>query len=310
MNPTLIIDFFDRNFKGCYRLAKGGEEVLINSIHVEDSKFHMSINARTGLWQDFKAGETGNFYQLVSRVKGIPYGRAKAELTFRSIQLGESSIQEPPRTFKGLDMEDYRPLTPEDDHVISYLSSRGFCHPENDNIFYTRISLPKSRFAIVFKVSDEIFFYQTRSLDDQMYKPKYQNCKGISKNSVLFPYAYNAFSPIVITEGVFDALSLQKCGVNATCTLGAPSKHQIQTLISYPGPIVLGYDNDDPGRLEEKKYINIHKKLYTSPLHRCLVPSGYKDWNEALIKGVDLKSHVSNSIELIDPLRDKLKNLN
>jgi hypothetical protein len=310
LNPTLIIDFLDRNFRSQYRLAKGGEEALINSIHVEDYKYHMSINTRTGLWQDFKSGETGNFYQLVSQVKGIPYRRAKAELTFRSIELGEINSPSPKRKVKDVALDDYRPITPEDHQVIDYLSSRGFCHPVDDKIFYARISLPKSRFAIAFKVSGKVFFYQTRSLDDQKYKPKYLNCEGISKDSILFPYDYASLSPLVITEGVFDALALQKCGVNATCTLGAPSKHQVLTLNSYPGKLILGYDDDDAGKREEGKFIRIHKKLYTTPLYRCAPPEGWNDWAKAFEKGVDLKSHVTNCLSEIDSLKDALRNLN
>ena len=53
-----------------------GEEFITNSVFVPDEKLKMSINMESGLWQDFKAHEKGNFPQLVAAVEDIPYDQA------------------------------------------------------------------------------------------------------------------------------------------------------------------------------------------------------------------------------------------
>ncbi len=71
----MIREWVQQNIKEG-RLQSGGREWVCNSvIDTSDYKRHMSVNLDTGLWQCFKSGETGNFYQLVSIVRGVPYHR-------------------------------------------------------------------------------------------------------------------------------------------------------------------------------------------------------------------------------------------
>ena len=52
------------------------QEFTTNSFFVEDSKMKLSVNLESGLWQDFKAHEKGNFPQLVAAIEEIPYDEA------------------------------------------------------------------------------------------------------------------------------------------------------------------------------------------------------------------------------------------
>ena len=70
---NLIKEYLREKF---HEFRETNSEFVVNSIFYEDTKFHMSINMDTGLWQDFKAQETGNFYHLVSFLEGVSYTQA------------------------------------------------------------------------------------------------------------------------------------------------------------------------------------------------------------------------------------------
>lgn len=85
--------------------------------------------------------------------------------------------------------------------------------------------------------------------------------------------------PIILVEGLFDALSLASCGWASVATVGrwAPWLPKVSA-----GRVVwLAFDNGRPGEAEV-----IH---YTQRLSECCVrrlppPSHCKDWNTALVK--------------------------
>lgn len=307
-NPVVIIGYVTSRFPSSYRLAKGGEEILINSIFTIDSGYHLSINTSSGLWQDFKSGEKGGFAKLVSSIDNVSYSRAKAELALQNM-LSEPAKKSRVITPK-IDLSDYEPLHEGHTKAFNYLTGRGFENPHLSGIFYARKSLPKSRFAITFKANEKVFFYQTRSLDDKVYKPKYLNCPGIPKKNVLFPFKFSSSEPLVVCEGVLDALSLQNSGINATCTLGAPSKHQVVTISSYNGPVVLSYDTDEAGEKEKNQFVRIHRRLFSKPLFQCVLPAKYGDWNKAYVAGEDMKELLKARTESLDSVTVALNKLN
>ncbi len=65
---SIIKEYLHEKFES---FLVNNQEFLVDSIFVEDKKKHMSINMGTGLWQDFKSKETGNFPQLISHIEGI-----------------------------------------------------------------------------------------------------------------------------------------------------------------------------------------------------------------------------------------------
>jgi DNA primase len=81
----------------------------------------------------------------------------------------------------------------------------------------------------------KLFYFQARALGDE--QPKYLNCKNLKSSQVLYPFDYGSQEPLYITEGVFDCLSLQAVGLNATTTLSCfTSREQMLQLSQYTGP--------------------------------------------------------------------------
>ena len=81
LTPDFIIDYIDKVFKGDYKLSGGYEEIMVCSPFCPDTKYHLSINTETGLWQDFKSGERGNFPQLYAHLEKITIHRSLTDLS-------------------------------------------------------------------------------------------------------------------------------------------------------------------------------------------------------------------------------------
>lgn len=85
--------------------------------------------------------------------------------------------------------------------------------------------------------------------------------------------------PIILVEGLFDALSLAVCGYSSLATVGrlAPWLPEVckEKLI------LLAFDANRPGEVE----VDFYKKfLIGANVHRLLPPGHTKDWNSALMK--------------------------
>ena len=85
--------------------------------------------------------------------------------------------------------------------------------------------------------------------------------------------------PIILVEGLFDALSLAVCGYGSVATVGrwAPWLPDVCA-----GKVVwLAFDANRPGELEAARY---EQHLTTANTCRLPPPDRCKDWNTALVK--------------------------
>ena len=85
--------------------------------------------------------------------------------------------------------------------------------------------------------------------------------------------------PLIIVEGLFDALSLATCGWGSVATIGrwAPWLPEVAA-----GRIAwLAFDSSRPGEAEVTRYAG---RLKGAELRRLPPPSPSKDWNTALVK--------------------------
>jgi len=281
----MIREWVQENIKDG-RLQSGGREYVIPSLFYEDDwKKHMSINLDNGLWRCFKSGETGNFYKLVSLVRGVPYQRGKEVFYSFCIENGklpeenEAKIITPES--KNLTHPEFIEVK-EDSPTCSYLKARGL----NPARFYECNSGKfKNRVIIPFEDNEGLFYFTARSLGPDTF-PKYLNPpseEGVKASHVLYPYSHSQ-EPLYITEGAFDALAIKESGLNATCTNGcSPSFIQMQYLKGYPGDIVVAYDNDAAGREGLERFERLRKRLCMGNIH-YIFPEEEKDWNSFLIK--------------------------
>ena len=314
--PKYIRDYISEKFGDTGKISSNGREFIMPSLFVDnDWKLHLSINLDTGLWQDFKSGESGNFTKFYSIVENLPYRQAKAELLFKTFHLEEDIPQE--ATQKELieevtiesDLNEFSllPIGPEscdsEEEAVRnswlFLFERKLFDLENprpDQYYICLDGKYAGRIIIPFKKNKCLFYFQARALDVNR-TPKYLNPssdKGVRPSTILYPFDECA-DHLVICEGPLDAISLQIQGINATCTLGSHlSEIQLDLLKYFPGKIILGYDNDEAGYRGIKSSDKLRKAKMMSEFYILHPPEDVKDWNEAHIKGYDLKKHLNN----------------
>ena len=306
-SPQVIQDFLIKYYGSVGRTSANGQEFIMPSPYLEnDYKRHFSINTETGLFQDFKTGKVGNFTSLYAYTKNISYKRASAEIMMEEFLEEPSSKLPPPQT-----KPEEKPslsLVPisidsvhsGDDLVLrawNFLFTRklfNLTEQQNDEFFLCVEGKYKNRLIIPFNTSKgEMYYFQARALlVDQ--KPKYLNpSEGYPKPShILYPYDKNS-NHLIICEGPLDAISLQLQGINATCTMGGHiSAIQASILADFEGKIILGYDNDEAGGRGIKAFERLRKEKLMGNFYILQPPTGHKDWNDAHIAKVDLRTHM------------------
>ena len=85
--------------------------------------------------------------------------------------------------------------------------------------------------------------------------------------------------PLILVEGLFDALSLATCGWASVATVGRWAPWLSEVLADRT--VWLAFDTGRPGESEVRSYT---QRLHQSRVHRLPPPLRCKDWNTALVK--------------------------
>jgi len=318
VTSDFIRDYLADNFSQVGKFSSNGQEFIMPSPFLDnDWKCHFSINADSGLWQDFKTGNTGGFIKLYSVVEEISYKKAEAELTFKNFFYEDKQrpVEEPvttdaidfdSNTLKPVTLESCDSDNPLEIEAWKLLFGRNLFNLEEDKneFYFCESGKYGGRVIIPFIKNDKMYYFQARSLKESL-QPKYLNPpaeQGVRPSTILYPFKDGDEEPyVVICEGPIDALSLQLQGVNATCTMGCKISHiQMDILKEFKGKIYIGYDNDDAGARGLEKADHLRKMKLMQPLHVIHPPEEYKDWNEAHMKGYNLKPYIEQNSKKYD----------
>ena len=275
---------------------------------VEDAKKHMSINLDTGLWQDFKASETGNFPQLVSYVDSVSLDTAvkfvraqmfsNPETLFASScvekneSLTKNTVSEIFKDFSKFDIKNVDPSDLTERLAYKFITERKL---QAWDFYICKTGKFSNRVIIPYLYEKSAFFFQGRNLS--RYGMKYLNPSrengGVKSSDVLFPFDANA-DYVFITEGPIDAITLRIHGYNATCTQGSFMSYE-QAKQLKGKRIIFAYDSDEAGKSGVQKGIKVLLNRNTNSFHVSVLPEGYKDWNEV---------HVAKTRKEFDALLD------
>lgn len=81
---------------------------------------------------------------------------------------------------------------------------------------------------------------------------------------------------LVVTDGIFDTLSLSACGINAVALLGSFLSPQVAAILRFYDRVLLAMDNDDAG-------LKLYRRLSTVLDNVILVKQGWaKDVDDVL----------------------------
>ena len=291
--PAIIKDYLSEKFA---ENTQSGREFRTNSIFTEDNKHKLYINLDTGLWTDFKSGEKGNFFQLISHVENVPYTAARSFINRIAFDKGinlfevstlnvENEAISVERTIAG-DMKDWVEVNPKKDvnstNTMKRLASNFAISRKLASFkFYVgKKGRYFQRIIIPYMDKKGCFYFQARTLINR--DPKYLNPSkglyGIKTSEILYPYD-KSLEYVMVTEGPLDAMSLRAAGFNATCTQGCKMS-TVQARELKGKRVILAYDNDESGRegfYEARKRILAQRN---KDIYSLTPPKEFKDWND------------------------------
>lgn len=275
---------------------------------------HFWINVNTGLWQDFKNKETGNFWMLISYIEDCSVGEAQKNflkhITSHDIKgLLNDTPKEKKETYKPVDFFDILdlvPITPaslQDDprmfRVKEFIEKKRLKETLTREFpLYLSIGYDYPNTIIIPFIEDgKMVFFQARSLDP-FAKAKYLTPReedfNVKSSNILYPF--KRFEKVWVTEGPLKARILQYCGFNATSTQGASLSLQqarlLKTHYSSHGNIVIAYDADKPGIKGANKAFNmLVGKMGCMPSRIYMAPipgEGLNDWDDVYVEDPEL----------------------
>jgi hypothetical protein len=295
-----------------------GPEFTTNSIFVPDEKMHMSVNTDTGLWQDFKSHEKGNFAHLVAAAEQISYEEALSylrsklldtpELLFEVSSIytkaqeatTENTVKSIFKSFIKFDPQNINKGNLTERLAQKFIYSRKL---QKADFYICKNGRYANRLIIPYMNEDTPFYFQARNLSviGMKYLNPSRQVTGVKSSEILFPYKKDC-DYIFITEGPIDAISLQSNGLNATCTQGSHlSLTQAEELKDKQ--LIFAYDNDEAGaegiRQARKLMLGKNKNEF------CVakLPEGFKDWNDLHIScdtKSEFKAAVVNGLKPVD----------
>jgi len=310
MNDLNLVDFLEPYLTSKFSDFKiSGQNMMTNCIFCNDYKKKLGVHLNSGQYHCFICEAKGEFVSLYAKLENMSVFQAQIHLNYKTFLaepkpkqstktvVSVSSLEDEINTFDPLNLESHDSDCTLTQKAWCYLYSRKLFdlqNLENNSFYICKEGRFSNRLILPYIYKQHILYFQGRSLIEGL-KPKYLNLDasyGVRSADILYPFLLSS-REIVVCEGPIDARSLQLQGVNATCTTGCSmSNNQIEILKNWGGKIIIGYDNDSAGLRGIEEVDKLRKRKNMSPIHFCHPPSGFKDWNEAHVANVDLKSWV------------------
>ena len=250
-----------------------GKEIIVKKCpYCGKEKHKFSINYERGLFQCFSGScrEVGSIGKL-----------------YRKFGLIDKSEYNP----KSVDIKDYcSNITPE---IIEFFKSRGITEKTIKHNFFDIMATINNEISFIYRKKFEVHSIKVRSIKEKRFSGKKLNDLTLWK----LDFCDNA-KPLIICEGEIDQLSFEEQGIYNTVSVptGAGSLSWIDTdyeeLEKYK-TIILALDNDEAG---EKAVKEIIKRLPEEIEIKKINFLDYKDANEVLMAGLDLKDFIKNSV--------------
>jgi DNA primase len=298
-------------FKGDVLIS--GSEIRVNSIFVDDNKYHLwcspkggKNNIKNGVYHCFKTDNKGSLIKLIRLVDRCSFGEAIEVLS------GKKSIRQlEEQLIAFLEKEDSNDLIPEStkkiknialpdgSFLISDLPKNNFWRNLAENYLSKRklpikglyvCSKKPYKARVILPYYDEkgsLIYWNARHLGNSKLKyvvpPK--SC-GIGKEDVLyFPYGihHENDSNVYLCEGEFDAITLNLIGLKSVAAGGKNfNLKQANMLRNYN--IIICLDNDLAGVTGACNMFKILSQTLNKKNIKFVMPHRkYKDYNDMLI---------------------------
>lgn len=260
-------------------------------------RFYIKFENEQVVCHCFNCGTACDFYGLYAHVMGMSRDEAVSE--FRKFDVSriktkfkekekkpKTEIKYDPKYFDWIKDECITTPSNRKEHILFQILENFRISRKIDNAYPLYVSY-KGDFAnriIVPVVEDEhIIYFQGRAISDDFY-PKYLNPIAEKSNVILNKEHFNKTEPIIIAEGLIDAMSVDKH--QATSCLGASiSDDFLKKINKYTeSGLIIALDNP---KIDERARIELNKILRYSSFSNLkffIMPNDYKDLNEAKVK--------------------------
>ena len=290
-----------------------GDEILLNSIFCEDRKHHLWCNPSggkknhdNGVYHCWKSDEKGSLISLVMVVDKCTYDQAidtldaVSEGSIYDLEKRVQDIFDTKKENTQTELSDPSELTipqgcylfddlPSSNYLkkaaVDYLKQRKI---SSEGLFVCTSGRYRNRIVIpYYDKNGRLFYYNGRYIGDPGNNLRYLGPPkelGIGKGDVLYaPRWPKKGEKLYVTEGEFDAMSLNHCGFLSAALGGkALSEKQMEMIKEYIP--VLCFDADAAGAEALTKVAStllskgFQKVFYVRPCKE------YKDWNGLLVE--------------------------
>lgn len=292
------------------------DDFLINSIFTEDRKFKLSISPEKKCYHCWKTDKSGPLWKLVIKINGCSKKEALEEIyEINSIDHFESKIdylkkqidkQQKTNKNKVIDYPEgfkfinYDLMGEINIRALKYCVTERKIDPVKWKLGYCYEGKYNRRLIIPFYNKDGKFIYFiARALYNQ--ENKYVNPSvedeeiDVKKEEVLFSHDWDFDGKdIIIVEGALDAITLIELGFNAVSIQGKSISDEQINMLRMSRNMVLGFDNDKPGRNAMIRNIEILEEKGIYNIKYVFPPIDGSDWNQCYLK---MGKSLSNSIK-------------
>ena len=262
------------------------------------------------LYNCFNCNCSGNFIQLYSILKGVTIQQALKLFSNKkweklSFDKKEEKFKLPIQKIKKENhnyiLHDVVKSNPEgiiQKSLLNKLKEFKLSRKINYPLFIAYKGEFKNRIIIPIIEDKQIIYFQARALGKSDIK--YKNPKSEKSSILLNREKWNLDKPIVICEGILDALSLENS--NGTVCFGAKISDEFLSLFPEKANIIICLDNDATGKAEIKKIQSNSK--FKHKLMYCIWPQNIKckDLNELKCSNDNINIYdfvLSNSFNLL-----------
>jgi DNA primase len=297
---------------GAENIRFRGNEICTHSMFAdEDHKFHLWMNPsggkkglKGGAYRCWKTDKRGSLIALVAHLDRIDYEEAEELLTgTTSLRALEKKLEEYFGCQGDVDYNDVPEIKqrlelPLYTYLIEDLSSshgfrvRAEAYLEKrkiptDGLYVCIKGDYRNRIVIPYYNSEgDLIYFNARTMDTNPKALRYMkpDSDEIKQNEILYMKEWpRKGSQVYITEGEFDAMTLNLCGLYGTAC-GGKFLSQSQVELLRPYVPVLATDGDISGK---KALVSIGTELQARGFEKVYYvrpPKNYKDWNAVLEK--------------------------
>jgi hypothetical protein len=292
---NILRSFLDTHFE--VKETTDPNEVRINSIYENDSKQHLYINLRLGVFFDHKSGEKGGVAKLVAEVLELDENEvfvtlikeysSKEDLEKYSLveEVKEEAKIEVP---VGTKMFAETPSGIIRNRAYSYLKKRLIKEETINELgyIYDDSSEFTGRIFIPFYEENKFVYFLARDFIGSALR--YKNPHKINSKEFVYNIDKIDENEVVICEGIFDALTLDKQVAFPMLSADLSKTQAIKLFAKAPRRIIYVPDNDETGERTLRKNLDI-LHFYKPSSISCAIgiyhlPPTIKDLNELKVK--------------------------